>query len=53
MTHLPHQFDTPFLTDGGIETTLIFQMGHDLPTALNETFTRAIRENADRARVKG
>ena len=26
------QFDrTPFLTDGGIETTLIFHDGHELP----------------------
>ncbi len=31
MPHLPQLSDAPFLTDGGIETTLIFQMGHDLP----------------------
>ena len=28
---LPQLRDTPFLTDGGIETTLIFHEGHDLP----------------------
>ncbi len=28
---LPQLRDTPFLTDGGIETTLIFHDGHDLP----------------------
>ena len=28
---LPQLHDTPFLTDGGIETTLIFHDGHDLP----------------------
>jgi S-methylmethionine-dependent homocysteine/selenocysteine methylase len=28
---LPHLGDQPFLTDGGIETTLIFQEGLDLP----------------------
>jgi len=28
---LPQLRDTPFLADGGIETTLIFQDGHDLP----------------------
>lgn len=31
MSHLPNRADRPFLTDGGIETTLIFQMGFDLP----------------------
>lgn len=36
----------------GAELLLIDQMGHDLPTALNTTFTRAIRANADRARVQ-
>ncbi len=34
----------------GAELLLIDQMGHDLPSALNPTFTRAIRENANRAR---
>src|SRR5512147_549725 len=28
---LPQLDDAPFLTDGGIETTLIFHDGHDLP----------------------
>jgi S-methylmethionine-dependent homocysteine/selenocysteine methylase len=28
---LPQLRDTPFLTDGGIETTLIFHDGHELP----------------------
>ena len=28
---LPQLGDAPFLTDGGIETTLIFHEGHDLP----------------------
>jgi len=28
---LPQLTETPFLTDGGIETTLIFHDGHDLP----------------------
>jgi len=28
---LPQLTDTPFLTDGGLETTLIFHDGHDLP----------------------
>jgi S-methylmethionine-dependent homocysteine/selenocysteine methylase len=28
---LPQPRDTPFLTDGGIETTLIFHDGHELP----------------------
>jgi S-methylmethionine-dependent homocysteine/selenocysteine methylase len=28
---LPQLHDTPFLADGGIETTLIFHDGHDLP----------------------
>jgi S-methylmethionine-dependent homocysteine/selenocysteine methylase len=28
---LPQLGDDPFLTDGGMETTLIFQEGHDLP----------------------
>jgi S-methylmethionine-dependent homocysteine/selenocysteine methylase len=28
---LPHQWDRPFLTDGGIETSLIFDDGLDLP----------------------
>jgi S-methylmethionine-dependent homocysteine/selenocysteine methylase len=28
---LPQLRDTPFLTDGGIETTLIFHEGHELP----------------------
>ena len=28
---LPQLTDTPFLTDGGIETTLIFHDGYDLP----------------------
>ena len=31
MPHLPQLSEAPFLTDGGIETTLIFEMGHDLP----------------------
>lgn len=31
------------------ELVLIDKMGHDLPSALNQTFTRAIRTNADRA----
>ena len=33
----------------GADLLLIDQMGHDLPAALDETFTRAIRRNADRA----
>lgn len=33
------------------ELVLIDKMGHDLPSALNPTFTRAIRTNADRAGV--
>ncbi len=37
----------------GAELLLVDQMGHDLPPALNETFARAIRGNADRARAKG
>ena len=36
----------------GAELLLIDQMGHDLPSELNPTFTRAIRGNADRARAK-
>ncbi|MCR6633081.1 MAG: homocysteine S-methyltransferase family protein [Magnetospirillum sp.] len=28
---LPHLSDTPFLTDGGLETTLVFHEGRDLP----------------------
>ena len=28
---LPQLHETPFLTDGGIETTLVFHDGHDLP----------------------
>ncbi len=28
---LPQLSRSPFLTDGGIETTLIFHDGHDLP----------------------
>lgn len=28
---LPHQLDRPFLTDGGMETSLIYQHGLDLP----------------------
>ena len=28
---LPQLRETPFLTDGGIETTLIFHEGHELP----------------------
>jgi S-methylmethionine-dependent homocysteine/selenocysteine methylase len=28
---LPHLSDTPFITDGGMETTLIFHQGLDLP----------------------
>lgn len=30
-TRLPHDFAVPFLTDGGLETTLIFHKGIDLP----------------------
>ena len=30
-TKLPHQTDRPFLTDGGLETTLIFEQGLELP----------------------
>ena len=33
----------------GADLLLVDQMGHDLPAALDETFTRAIRRNADRA----
>ncbi len=36
----------------GAELLLIDEMGHDLPSELNPTFTRAIRGNADRARAK-
>jgi pimeloyl-ACP methyl ester carboxylesterase len=36
----------------GAELLLVDGMGHDLPAALDETFTRAIRRNADRARVR-
>lgn len=30
-TRLPHETDTQFLMDGGLETTLVFQHGLDLP----------------------
>lgn len=36
----------------GAELLLVDRMGHDLPSALNPTFTRAIRGNADRARAR-
>jgi S-methylmethionine-dependent homocysteine/selenocysteine methylase len=39
---LPQLHRTPFLTDGGIETTLIFHEGHDLPHfAAYDLLTRA------------
>jgi homocysteine S-methyltransferase len=29
--NLPQLTSKPFLTDGGLETTLVFDHGHDLP----------------------
>ena len=47
---LPQLRDTPFLTDGGIETTLIFHDGHELPHfAAYDLLTRDGGEEALRA----
>ena len=47
---LPQLRDTPFLTDGGLETTLIFHEGHELPYfAAYDLLTREGGEDALRA----
>ena len=44
---LPQLRDTPFLTDGGLETTLIFHEGHELPYfAAYDLLTREGGEDA-------
>ena len=44
---LPQLRDTPFLTDGGLETTLIFHEGHELPDfAAYDLLTREGGEDA-------
>ena len=44
---LPQLRETPFLTDGGIETTLIFHEGHELPSfAAYDLLTREGGEEA-------
>jgi S-methylmethionine-dependent homocysteine/selenocysteine methylase len=46
---LPQLHETPFLTDGGIETTLIFHEGHELPHfAAYDVLTRDGGEDAIR-----
>ena len=46
---LPHQSEQLFLTDGGLETSLVFLEGEDLP--LFAAFT-LLRNNAGREKLK-